>query len=268
MMQSMQSNELISIGKAKSELPSVAISFIIIALKGKSMGTISVSGSGTVTQEPDVANITFRVETIGKKASESIAANATIMNALLEIVKKYGIEKRHTRTVDFSNNPTYAPQAVPRKGQKPKTPVLTGYQAEHQMQVRLADVSTLGQVLNDLTAGGASSLDVQFDIGDKSLLEKQARDLAYKDARSRVEQFASLDSVKIVALLSLDESSRWSRSDNPRFGKAALTRSVVMESVPVEGGEQSITANVKATWKVVTGDGSHDDDAFRFARNH
>lgn len=216
------------------------------------MGKINVRGEGVATAEPDVADVSFRVESTGARPSESISKNATAMKALLDVAAKYGIEKKDTRTTDFGNDAVFEQQEKPKANKKPKPPKLLHYLAYNQIEVRLKDVDKLGEFLTDLAAAGAMSLSTQFDIGDKSALQEQAREKAFNDAKAKATQYAKLAGVELGKLTDLSESHSWGnpRAGSARMAKACVTQSVMLESVPMEGGEQEVTVNVNAAFEI------------------
>ena len=73
-------------------------------------GTISVSGTGTVTTEPDTATTTFGVVTQGATAKEAMARNSQEMAKVIDALKRAGVSAKDLQTQYVSLDPRYDTQ--------------------------------------------------------------------------------------------------------------------------------------------------------------
>src|SRR5262245_35181242 len=68
---------------------------------------VSVSASGSVTGEPDVAHISTGVVTEGDTAREALDRNTAAMRALIDGLKASGIEAKDIQTSQINVEPRY-----------------------------------------------------------------------------------------------------------------------------------------------------------------
>ena len=66
--------------------------------------TVSVSATGTVTAEPDIAHISAGVTTEGDTAKDAIARNSTVMAKVIEGLKGAGIAARDIQTTTLKSS--------------------------------------------------------------------------------------------------------------------------------------------------------------------
>lgn len=141
------------------------------------MGVISVQGSGTVKVQPDVAVISFRVETQGKRTSEAVLENNQRMKELLEVVEKFNIDPKDRRTAGFGIQPVWERYAAPKSGQKQKPPKIIGYNASNGLNIMVRDVEQVSNILGALTDAGAGEMHLGFDVDKPQQHEDKAREL-------------------------------------------------------------------------------------------
>src|SRR5207237_9259545 len=82
-----------------------------------SVARVVVTGEGSVSVAPDVAQIRSGVTTRGKTVREATEANSKTMAAILNALTESGIPQKDVRTTQFSIQPTYVAQE-PGKEQK------------------------------------------------------------------------------------------------------------------------------------------------------
>ncbi len=75
------------------------------AEEAKNLRVISISGHGEVRVVPDLAVVTVGVTSQAATAREALDANTKSMKALLDTLKKAGIEDRDMATSNFSVSP-------------------------------------------------------------------------------------------------------------------------------------------------------------------
>ncbi|MBV8698570.1 MAG: SIMPL domain-containing protein, partial [Bradyrhizobium sp.] len=111
---------------------------------------ISVSGEGTVSVPPDLAQIDAGVATDAKTAKEAAEANNVAMSKVLAALKGTGIDEKDFQTSRLSLQPQYAPN---RTG--PPSSV-TGYRASNRVTIKLHDLTKVASVIDTLVAAGAN----------------------------------------------------------------------------------------------------------------
>src|SRR4051794_6495628 len=111
-------------------------------------GTISVTGTGTVTTEPDTATTTFGVVTQGSTAREAMLQNSEEMAKVIEALKRAGIASKDVQTQYVSLDPRYDNQ-----GRE-----VVGYSATNSVSAIVRDLAQAGAVIDAAVAAGANNV--------------------------------------------------------------------------------------------------------------
>jgi uncharacterized protein YggE len=205
---------------------------------------VSVVGAGIVIAQPDVARITLGVDVFDQSLARAEATASTNMDAVVNKLKADGILDTDIRTVSFNINPQYD------QGQNPNQPVLRGYQVQNLVEVKSANVSGLGALLDDAVGSGATRVNgIRFEASDMAGLKNQARDQAMQDARAQAEQLARDAGVTLGRPTTIEVSDTAGatpvRALSP--GQAAPAAAV---APPIQPGELSITTTVHVVWSI------------------
>ena len=209
---------------------------------------LSISGTGNVNAEPDIAYISSGVLSEAKSAKKALADNNEKMQAIFAVLAKTGIESKHIQTSNFSVQPRYN-HYRPKPGETQKPPKIVGYTVSNTITVKVIDLSKLGQTITEVVKFGSNQLgNIRFDISSKQKLLDEARKEAVLDAKRKAEIYTSAAGVKIGKLVSLNETSR----GIPRAKQYNLARASLKEAAPtpVSGGEQQLSITVTITWEI------------------
>lgn len=162
--------------------------------------TITVSGNGEITVEPDVAYLNLGVTTEGKTADEAQSANAVIFEQLNKVLfDQFKIEEKDVKTVGFHVRPKYA---YPDN----KEPTITGYTATHSIKVTYRALDRIGELLDAATKAGVNQLNnVQFATEKADEYEKEAMKLAMKNAREKAELLAATENQTVKGAVSITQ---------------------------------------------------------------
>lgn len=208
--------------------------------------SISVTGEGIATAEPDIAIITSGVVTSGQTAGAALKANAAAMTKLLSAVKAAGVADRDVGTSGLSVQPQYDYGA----GGTGKPPRLTGYEARNSVTLRARDVGKLGELIDQLVAAGSNQVeDLAFDVSEREAKLDEARRAAAKDARRKGELFAQGAGVKLGRLLALQEGAAEAPRPEPLAGRMKAMAADA-PSTPIARGEQELRAKVTARFEI------------------
>lgn len=205
--------------------------------------TISVSGTGKVTAQPDTAVITIGVETQATDAATAMSQNSQKMTAVVNAMEQAGVAAKDIQTQVVQLQPVYR---QPQPGQTaPITGTqLVGFIATNLAQVRTQQLNSLGQLLDDAVQAGANRIQsISFEISDQSALLDQARQAAWQDAQHKASQLTGLAGVQLGSVMSITESSQ---TPAPIVAQA-LTSSA---AVPIQPGTQTVQVTVQVTWAI------------------
>lgn len=218
-------------------LMSLALAAALAApLPALAQGTISVTGEGIVQTVPDQATLSLGVTTNGATAAAAMAANTAAMTTVIARLKEAGIAEADLQTSNLFVSANWG-------GYDSGAPKVIDYAASNMLNVRLRDITSLGQVLDAAVTDGANAVNgITFGLADPKPAMDEARTRAVADARARAEVLAAAAGVELGAIASITEGGAFN-------GPAPMFRADAASApVPIETGEVAITANVTVTW--------------------
>ncbi len=209
---------------------------------------IYVSGEGEASLTPDMAILSLSVNKMAKTAREALADNAQAMTAVIDALKKQGIEPRDLQTSGLSLNPQYQYPDGGILGGKPSEPVLVGYQVVNQLTVRLRDISAVGPTIDlAVELGINQGAGIRFLNQDpKPALEKARRE-AVVDARTKASVLADAAGVKLGRIVEINESSG-QMADVSMMTRQSMKAEA--SPTPVEAGENRYQVNVNMRFAI------------------
>ncbi len=200
--------------------------------------TVTVSASGEVSAEPDMARLSSGVVSEGTTAREALNQNSATMKKLIAGLKTAGVDPKDIQTSSFHVEPRYT---NPRDGQ---VAVINGYRVVNQVEVRARDLSKLGELLDSLVSLGANQMgSLNFEVSQAEKLKDEARKSAIANARRRAELYAAAAGASIGEVIAISEET-----SHPEPRPYAMGRKAMAESVPIEAGSQMLEARVTVTW--------------------
>lgn len=205
-------------------------------------GTITMEGTGTVAVAPDMAVISTNVVTTGKSAAEVLAENSAAISKVIAAIKAEGIEAKDIQTSGFGIHPRYERNNSNSNAQ----PNIIGYEIRNGVEVNVRDLDKLGNLLTIVVESGANSVDgIRFEVSDPEDKLDEARKNAVAAARHKAEIFAEAAGVELGNIASIAETGV--QMPRPLMMRA---EGMMMASapVPVEAGQETISANVTIRW--------------------
>jgi hypothetical protein len=200
--------------------------------------TVSVSASGTVTAEPDIAHISAGVTTEGDTAKDAIARNSAVMAKLIEGLKGAGIAARDIQTTTLQVEPRYTQPKDGRPG------AISGYRVVNQVRLTVREVKRLGDILDQSIALGANQINsIGFDVANAETLKDEARKQAMVNAKRRAELYATAAGVQLGQVLRISEGVVGDFAMRPMAGARSMAT-----SVPIEAGTRTLTVHVDVTY--------------------
>lgn len=208
--------------------------------EARDAGTITVTGTGRVAVEPDVADLRLGVSVSRETVAEARSEAARVMAAILGSIRGVGVAERDIRTTTLSIQPRHDY----REG---KPPTLVGYDLANVVEVTVRDLATLGDVVDGALTAGATSLDgLSFRLDDPIGPEARARTAAVVAARGRAEVLAKAAGVRMTGVGDIVEGSP------PATYPRAKTERMLMAAdagTPVSSGTTEIAVTVTVTFR-------------------
>lgn len=211
------------------------------ALAETALPEVKVCGSGSVTMQPDMAEISLGVVA---EAEDAVGAQQAV-NARVEAVRQAladaGVAKEDI-TLGYMS-------VYGRYDYSGDTEVLTGYTASHYLTVRTRDLDAAGELIDVALAAGANRLDgVNFIAEDKAAAYARALNLAVQDAHSRAQVVAQAQDAQLGGLVSIEE-----QADYGYFGYAMMDRAEDASGTgtQLDKGSVTVTATVYTTYELM-----------------
>lgn len=232
-------------------LRAVLFSFLLVGVAGLSTAVaqerpapapvIVTSGEAEVKRAADRAWVSINAESRSKDPKEAQKLNTDAMNAVMAKLKGMALGADAIRTTSFELHPEFDYTDGRQR--------LRGYVARNAIEVRVDDVTRVGEVLTAAVTSGATTVGgLRFDLKDRAAAEREALQMAVRNARARAEAVAAGADVKIERIIRI-EDHRADMPDPPR--PPVMMRMGVQEAmaadVPVTPGNLSIRASVTLT---------------------
>jgi uncharacterized protein YggE len=204
--------------------------------------TLRVTGNAIVTAKPDHAEIDVGVMTHAPEAGTAASQNAAQLEAVLAALRKSLGEHSDLTTISYGLAPSYR---YPTAGGEPS---ITGYTASHVVRVTLEDLQRTGSVIDAATRSGANHIqDIRFTLRDEQAVRREALRQAAIQARTEADTLATALGVKILRVLSVEETGGQVRPVRP----LAMARAQATAApTPIESGTLDISASVILTVEI------------------
>ena len=198
--------------------------------------SVTVTGRGSATGTPDVLSVRLALVGTGPRVDEALDAASAAVDATTAVLRRNGLNPDDIRTGQIQVYQRYDDKGEPRS-----------FESRQTLMVTLREVDASGRVLREIASAAPRELqidNVTLAISDPAPLRVQAREGAFADARATAEQLAGLAGRRVGAAVSIVEPD----ADSPGGVWIAQARSA--KAVPVEVGEQDVTASVTVTWRL------------------
>src|SRR3954452_17562146 len=200
---------------------------------------ITVVGTGTADVVPDVADWSFGVNSEAATASDALAANARVMNAVVDALRATGIEKADLRTDEVSLYPETADDGR----------TVTGYSASSTVTATVRTLGKAGQVVDAAVRAGATDVSgPTLRPSDTDVQYRQAVDDAFDDARAHAEAIAAKAGVALGAPVSIAEVG--APAPGPVYDGL---RAVAADAGSLEARTQQVTASLTVPFSITAG---------------
>lgn len=208
-------------------------------------GMITVSGEGKVTVTPDIAEVSFGMQTGQQKtAAAAMKKLSDSMNMIYDATQKAGVDKKDINTENFSLNPVYNWQTG--------TQILLGYEASQSLRVKVRNLDSVSDVVTAATDAGANQAgSVVFTVDNPEAKRADARKIAIDQAKQKAQVLAQQLGVRLGALKGFSEGSTGGapvpmmmRTESMMAGSADT------KALPLPAGDQDLVVDVSVTYEL------------------
>ena len=208
---------------------------------------IVVSATGEVRVTPDRATINIGVESRAATAAAAAAQNSQKQRAVIEAIKARGVPAEQISTSNFSVIPE---TRYDREGQA--APRVLSYRVVNSVMVELKRVDQVGPVLDAALAAGANQINsMAFGVQNADSARRAALAAAVTKARLDAETIARAAGGTLGTLLEVTAMDFG--TPRPMYMRSEMAAQAADKSVPVEPGQELITAGVNARWQFLPG---------------
>ncbi|MCJ7453105.1 MAG: SIMPL domain-containing protein [Steroidobacteraceae bacterium] len=210
-------------------------------------GTVSVSGQGEVTAQPDMARVTLGVEARRPGLPDARTTVTAAVDRLLALTRELGIDAKYVNATGLQVQPDYTWNQEARKQE------LQGYVVSRQVQVELRDLDKLGTLMERAVSAGANQVGgATLDSTRRKELERQAMALAVQDARLNAETLARAAGAEIGAVRALNASSSPPQMPMYRMAAADMPAGAPPAETTYQAGDMTFTARVSVEYELVS----------------
>ena len=185
---------------------------------------IVTTGEAEVKRAPDRAWVTINAESRSKDPKEAQQLNVTAMNAVMQKLEGMNLGQDAIRTTAYELRPEF--DYVDGRQR------LRGYVARNTIEVRVDEITRVGDVLGAAVGSGATSVGgLRFGLKEQDTAEREALRLAVADARARADAAASGAGVQIARIQRIEEQ-RMTGPEPPRPMMRMATESLAADAGP------------------------------------
>ncbi len=201
----------------------------------------NLSAYGEVKAAPDMATITFGVQTEAPTAQAAMADNARRMQEVFAALSRAGIADRDIQTSGLNLSAQY-------DYQQDQPPRLRGYQASNQVTVQIMDLTKVGSTADAVVGAGVNQINgISFGLRDPKAAEDQARQLAVRALQSKAALYAQALGVELGGIRSLNEGGGYQpQPPTPVYAMARMQSADA--STPVAAGELTVRIDITGTY--------------------
>lgn len=206
--------------------------------------TINVNGNGEVYVSPDIANISFSVETTSKTASAAVKENAEKTNKVLEALKSKIGDNDTISTTGYNLSPVYEYNNQTKKSE------FTGYKASNTVLVKTYDLKNIGTLIDSAAEAGSNNIQgLAFDSTKRNDHNREALVKAVQDAKATADTVANAAGVQITTIYQISPSYNYPVPVYRDFAESRMA-SAPPPPTPIEAGEIVIKASVNMVFGI------------------
>ena len=215
---------------------------------------LHVFGVGSVTVEPDLGILNMGVEATEDTVEDARNVAAQAMNAVRAALAGVGVSDDDIETRFFSIQPEYVWREVYEGDRIQSMQELVGYRVSNNVDVKIRDLDTAGQVVDAVALAGGDVIrvnNISFTVEDPLPFEMQARELAVKEARAKAEQMAGWAGEGLGNLVFLSEASTPSPVRRlEAYAESSADAAFALPSTSIAPGDMEVRVTVQAVWAI------------------
>ncbi|MBA3463718.1 MAG: SIMPL domain-containing protein [Deltaproteobacteria bacterium] len=203
-------------------------------------GQMTVTGTATLEVSPDCADLTMTLVSDGSRPGIATAGVQAKQEALIQALKKLGVETSDMKLSFMTLNPIYENSPAGWSQLKVRT-----YRSEITITVTTKKFDKIAAIMEAGAESGVSSMSTQFRRSDLPELKKKVREMALTAARAKAKQTTDTLGIGLGRIVSIAENQGGMMWSNHYFPRVANTMEVSDSAAVVLGGSlQPLTLDV------------------------
>ncbi|MBI2573911.1 MAG: SIMPL domain-containing protein [Candidatus Wildermuthbacteria bacterium] len=211
----------------------------------------AVKSEATRSAIPDVARFSAGVTTEGKKdLGELQKENTEDMNAVLQYLKKEGVQEKDIKTTQYDVSPKYSYppcsydySASPAEYVCPP-PQITGYAVSQRVEVIVRDFANIGDIVGGVVEQGANTVSsLVFAVENPEALQNEARAEAIAKTKEKALMIAKAGGFKLGRIKYINE-------ETPNTGYDYGYERAAMSTPVIQTGTQEIKVIVSVSYGI------------------
>jgi uncharacterized protein YggE len=195
--------------------------------------TVTVVGTGMAEAVPDVVVATFGSELRAGTVSEALDGAVRSMAEVIVRLRAGGVGD-----LDLNTGSASIGSLADEHGR------VVGYIATQRLTARLRSIATAGALVGEAVAAGGDAArlhGLSFGLADGQPVDEWARVQAWRDARAKAGQLATLAGRTLGQVVRMKEND---------FGRPGPYREFALQaaSMPLEPGTETVTVTIEVEW--------------------
>ncbi|GBU29028.1 hypothetical protein R84B8_02590 [Treponema sp. R8-4-B8] len=214
----------------------------------QNQSTISVFGTGTVSVQPDVIQMSITLSKVAQTTKAAQEEVTRMVRQAMKVLKDANIEDKNINTASLEFNSEY--EYTSRR-------ILVGQRARQSITFSIENITDDSEkaswIIDQLIQiNGIELNQVNYSIKNTTEYYVKSRELAYKKAVEKANQYAELSNLKIIKVLSISDQGTQQVSPTSN----AFRRQLADEALQAEAdtstvlpiGELEITTNISVVF--------------------
>ena len=210
----------------------------------KSEKTVRVTGTGIVTEAPDVVVLSIGVSVERDSVRQARTEAAEAMTGVIDSLKGNGLLDEDIQTQHFSIYQRF--DYV--RGQRE----FRGYNVTNTVSAKIRDLEDVGNVIDDAAEAGGDLVEInsiEFSIDDTTKLKMEARVAAMQDAHAKAQTLATEGGVTLGKPISISESGDF-YVPRPASLEFAFADDAAAVETPIQSGQLQVTVTVNVVYEI------------------
>jgi uncharacterized protein YggE len=202
--------------------------------------TVTVVGEAKTTQQNQIASFTAGVNIIKDKKEDAVSESNQKMNALIEVVKGFGISEADIKTQNMS---VYQQQDLI------KTKTVSQWVANNSVEITVRDITKVNQLTDLLNSSGANNVyGPNFRIDETNSVEKTLYDSAIQDAKDKATLIAKASNRKLGKVIMVNDGGS-TNNIYPMYNMALKTDAMGGGAVS-QPGSATVSKNLTVSFEL------------------